>query len=353
MSYRLVYTQLKSGAILGELPVSGIDYTKTLDAPGSFSATIALDYAAQCGITASDLDPGRTGIVIERDGVCLWGGILWTVEQDVRSNSVKLAGEGYLSYFRHRFIKEDLTFVQTEQVDIAAALIDYAQSVPGGSLGIVTDVTPTGKLRDRNYLAADRKEIAEALQQLGSVQDGFHFDFHCDRLSTGYVIRYTNTGPETGRWTDVIFKLGDNVESLSATIDGTTMTNSAEVRGEGAGDVTLTQTVTNTDVLVTTPLLETVDSFSDVSYLTTLGEKASHRLALGINPTLIPSLSTDPNGDPPLGSYFVGDRVRVIGSYGLLDIDDDFVITSLSVKVGASSESVDLTLAPVEAFTNV
>lgn len=352
MSYRVTYTTLPGGAIIGELPVSDLTFSTVLNAPGSFSATLPLDHAHGCGIDAEALSPGRVAVFIERDNVCLWSGILWTMELDVKANSARLNGEGWLSYFRRRFIKADLSYTATDQTTIAAALIDYAQSATGGDVGIVTDPTATGVLRDRSFVGTERKEIGEAVEQLAEVRDGFHFAFVSDRQPTGFRTRFVTGYPETGRPTDVVFDLNSNMELLTATVDGTALTNSVEIRGAGEGAAALTYTAEDATSFTTTPLLETVESFTDVSEVATLTAKAQHRLNLGRSPLVIPTIKVDPDGDPPLGSYFTGDRVRVRGRLGILDLDADFIITSVEVSAGPSAETVGLSFAPVEAFTD-
>jgi hypothetical protein len=54
--------------------------------------------------TRANLDPGATAIYIERGGILVWGGILWTVDTDNSERKLNLGGEGFWSYFKHRTI---------------------------------------------------------------------------------------------------------------------------------------------------------------------------------------------------------------------------------------------------------
>ena len=346
-NYRISYTRLTTGDILGELPVTGpLSFSNVLDAPGSLQATVPLtDYLS--------LEPARTAIYVERDGVVLWSRVLWTLEVDVKAGEAHLGAEGWLSLFRRRFITSDTSFYQVEQTSIAASLVTQAQAGTGADLGITPDVTATGVLRDRNYLASDRGEVAQLLQNLAAVRGGFHFAFPAERGPSGFNVRFTAMGPETGRPTDLVFDAATNVEVLTVTSDGTDMANQSEVRSGGSGDDTVAWTSYGSGVGTSTPLLQSVETASDVKEVATLQEKADHRIQVGAEPLVIPTISIPPNADPPLGSYFVGDRVTVKASTPALTVDGEYVITTVAVKLKGADESVDLNFAPVESFTDV
>ena len=354
--YRYLYADALTGHVHGELPLESGDYTETLDAPGAFSGTMALRPQRPGKIqtvTLDNLAPGRTKIFVERDGVIQWGGLLWTLDLDVEANALKLGGEGFLSYFRKRLIRDTKTYAAVDQAFIAADLIDYAQALSYGDLGIRTDeVTATGRVRDRSYLSYERKKVGEAIEQLAAVDDGFDFRFVSRYSSAGPIETSFTVGyPATGRKTDHVFELGANVELLGLSIDATEMALRVDCSGEGEGDDMLLVSVTDTTLLGAYPLLETVESFTDVRETSTLDAHARRILKRGSPPIRIPDLSANSETIPMPGSYAVGDVVRVKGSYGLLDLDDYYRITEQQVSVDANgSEAGKLSLAPWEVF---
>lgn len=319
---------------------------------GTLNATPAATYSI---VNPSDLTfDGSRAVYVERDGVVLWGGLLWTAQGSVGANSLSVNGEGFWSYFRRRFIRETLTFSAStdDQMDIARALVDYAQGVAYGDIGLDTsDTNVSGVKRDRTYYGFERKNVAEAVEQLAAVDNGF--DFRVDTTNaSGSIVSYFRTSyPTTGRVTDHVFEVGSNVEVLDFTLDGTSVVNTVDAVGAGEGEDLLIATATDPSTLLTRPLLEAVLSHTDVREETTLTGHATLRLIRG--KAAIQSLKVEvlPGSVPGLGSYVVGDRVRVRGSYGYLDVDGFFRIVTIGVAVDSTgSERVTLDLVPLEVF---
>jgi hypothetical protein len=98
---------------------------------------------------------GKLTLYVEREGVIVRGGMLWTAEADLDDGTMKLNGEGFLSCFRRRVLRATKTYVAQDQTTgITKDLINYAHGVTGGNLGIDTSgVAATGVLRDRTYNA--------------------------------------------------------------------------------------------------------------------------------------------------------------------------------------------------------
>lgn len=372
-NYRVLYTSLVTGTVLGELPVSSVSYSHVLNSPGSFSAVLALDpdnpetqVMAQpvtsesvtlveieppSPVAVGSLIPAGTGVYIERDNVILWGGILWTSVANVEANTLTIAGEGFMSYFRRRHITADVTFSATFQENIAKSLIDTAQLAAGGDLGVVTTSVASGKARDRTYLGIERKSVGEAIEQLAAVNDGFDFYFDSSWVSntiqTSLVTRY----PTGGATTDYVFELGTNAALMNVTEDGTTVTSVSEAIGAEYGDEAVFSQKTDPALHSTYPRLEVVESYSDVRRTSTLDDHAQRRLDRGSEPMRRVQALVYADSLPKLGSYLVGDVVEVKGTYGLLDLSGMFRIVELGVSVQPTGvETVVLNLVPQGVF---
>jgi hypothetical protein len=99
----------------------------------------------------------------------------------------------------------------------------------------------------------------------------------------------------------------------------------------------------------TYPVLDAVESNTDVSERSTLDGLARKRLRRGKAPIVIPSLEVDPSRVPVLGSYVPGDIVRVRGGYGLASIDSSHRITEFKVTVDDSGgETATVNFANLE-----
>jgi len=335
-------------AFSAELPFSGFSWVATLN--GSGSASVSLPLRTTSTITATSLDAGKSLLWVERDGVLLWGGIVWGVSGDVASNSLVVSASGFHSYARRRVIRNTLTYSATDQVTIARGLIDSMEAV-SGSLGIIgtTQTAVTGVNRDRTYNDWDRKNVGEALDQLAAVENGFDFSYTVSYVAGLPAVEFVTSYPPLGRRTSYVLDLGSNVELLSFTRDGSAMANEVDALGLGQGPNRLIRTRTDTAALASEPLLQDAVTFSDISVASTLSAHAGQRLSRG-NAIEQFSVRLGPDGPPSLGSYSVGDIVEARGDYGYLSISGDYRISQLTTSVGDSGEVVDVALSSLEAF---
>lgn len=353
-AYRYLLGNVLTGTLLAEVPFEAASYSHVLDAPGAFSGTLALKQPAKLeGVLKASLALGRNSLYVERDGTIVWGGMLWTRDDDLDAGTLVLRGEGWHSYFRRRVLRAKKTYLQQDQTTgIAKNLIDTAQAVAGGSIGVVTaDVAATGVLRDRVYEAFERKWIGEAVEQLAAVDGGFDFRYESRWSGSTLQTRFLTSYPATGRQTALTFDVGGPVADLGIKTDGTTLATNVDAVGAGEGDLALLATVQDPALLASYPVLDDVVSFTDVNDFPTLDGHARKRLQRGRAPIVIPKVIADPALEPVLGSYIAGDIVRVRGGYGLASIDTPARITSYEVTVDdRGGEAVELTFAGLEAF---
>lgn len=100
--YQFMVTDLLTNRILGQLPIEGASYTRAIRAAGGFSGTIKdPNMLAQSDIYHNTM-PGRTGLYVLRNNVCVWGGIIWSREYDANEKSLSINGSEFTSYFHHR-----------------------------------------------------------------------------------------------------------------------------------------------------------------------------------------------------------------------------------------------------------
>lgn len=359
-NWRLLYADSLTGNIYGELPVESFTYTKNLNGAGAISARMPLDTETESRLTNQVAWPritpgtlevdGTTRLFALRDNVPMWGGFAWTRTSDPATNTMVVGGEGPLSWLRRRTIRHTKTYTSQDQIDIAEDLITYALSATGGDPQVALGTnSSSGVTRDRVYPKWEYKTIGEAIEQLAAVIDGFDFDFrpawNGSKLRDEFVTSY----PSDGRATEHVFEVGSNVNLLAEEADGTNVSSLGIAQGSGQGSRMLRKWRYASD-LGARPLLETVVSHADISVSSTLQEKADLALARGAVPVSRIDLQVLPGKLPRLGSYVVGDRVRVKGSMGYWSVDDDYRITSIRVDAGDGGEIVELSLTPLILF---
>lgn len=152
--------------------------------------------------------PGDAGVVIQRMGGegASWGtpdamfaGIVDSV--DISSSGMMTLGLTEINeYPNHRSLRNNLSFNNTPQTQIAVNLINYIQhgtpSPPGSPIDTAWNPDENSRItgvamgassvnRDRNYLAADRPDIGTLLQNLTQVQNGPVYEMHHERDGSG------------------------------------------------------------------------------------------------------------------------------------------------------------------------
>lgn len=347
--YRYLVGDLVTNVLREEMPFSGVTYSQVLNAPGAFQATIGLQHPKA---TRANLDPGRTVIYVERDGVLLWGGILWAASVSADDGTITINGQGFWSYFRRRVLRTTKTYTGIDQLAIAQDLIRWAQSQPGGDINVAVGTETSSVVRDRTYNDWERKNIGEAVEQLAAVENGFDFAVDVGYEPSGAITRtFRLSYPRRGSNTSIVFELGTNLGSFTQQVDATVQANQIDVIGAGDGSAMLIATVADDTLTPPYPLLEDVLSYKDVSELDTLVGHGNAALAARTSPVeTIPTIAQF-GPDTGLGSYITGDEVAVRGSAGFIDVEQRARIIGISVKVDEqSSEEVGVALQPAADF---
>ena len=154
-TYTYYVADLLTGEIIGDLPLTGVGFTRVLNAPGTFRGSLHTRDPRVLALAPRRLtEPGRTALYVDRDGVLVWGGIIWTTRYTADDGALELGAADFLSYFEHRFVlphpllpgvpvseQPPVLFPYeggeaVDQLFIAESLLALAQSAPGGDLGI-------------------------------------------------------------------------------------------------------------------------------------------------------------------------------------------------------------------------
>jgi hypothetical protein len=132
VNYRYFLTDLVSNEVLAEVPFSGVSYERQLRKAGAFSGTIPVIAATNKLNLYEATMPGRTGLYVMRNDVCVWGGIVWARKYEESSKTLTVDASEFTSYFYHRHIWQTLVY-GSEFIGISSF------SVTNGAATIVTE----------------------------------------------------------------------------------------------------------------------------------------------------------------------------------------------------------------------
>lgn len=372
--YSYVVHDLLTNNPLGELPLSGVEFSQRLNDSGSLRGSFQVQprtFSQRVVKDPYDLTmPARRCIYAYRDERPVWGGIIWTRKYDSSSRSVQIGCGDWWSYFDHRKVLPLLSFPVNPQFDVAELAVTYtgveqnqlarnlvtlAQSHTGGNLGIVADTSASLINKDRTYRGYELSSVGDMLRQLSGVLDGPDMIFDTGGPdTTGRPIRQFRQGePYLGQqgspW---VWEFGSNLKSYTWPSDGSRFVTRQFSTGEGSVEGTIIAVSEDTSrYAMGYPLVEAESSYTTVSDSAVLQQHADADQYSARLPVVLPELTVRGDMSPLIGEWGIGDDATV-------QIEDDFAPTGINTTlriVGASitppgdsgEEIVKLTVSPL------
>ena len=357
-SYRYLFADLLSNQIIGELPLTKVQFSQQINSPGNFSAELQL-----AGLNAADFNvsnatiPARTALYVDRDGTLVWGGILWNREYSSKSQSITLNAREFESYFERRRITTDTVFANTDQLTAVQTIVNNAQGITNGNIGIAIGSETSGVLINRTFYGYEYKTVLSAIQELSKSATGFDFNIQVYYDSNGNPAKLLRLGyPRygesytAGSLTIPVFELPGNITDYSWPEDGSSAVNNLYALGAGSNPGRLISTaVDSTKITDGWPVLEDQANYSDVADATLLSNLATAQVAITSYPPTTVKITVPAIVDPIFGSYEVGDdaRIRILDDRFTSQLDTVYRIVAFSVQAGESNqpEIVTLTLS--------
>ena len=378
--YRYLVADLRTNAILAELPLHDVEFNKPLNASGAFSASWKLDRTpATLRVDPYDLTtPTRRVIYALRDDRPIWGGIIWTAEYDSEADTVRIGAGEFWSYFDHRKLVPVLDLaeradgtraapdpyyiaglsvdlVDVEQNDIARHLVQLAQAHAGGDIGVEVDDTSSGIWRTRHYYGHSLADVGETLRQLCNVIDGPDIVFDVAPGRDGRIRRILRLGTPTlgQQGSGHVWEYradGGNVLRYSWPRDGTRMVTRAYATGDGVDLGTPIAVTEDRGALATWPLLESETLYSSVLEYDTLQGHADSDQHTGRLPVVLPRITVRGDVAPTAAEIDRGDDGRLVLAPDLWHrhgVDTAVRVVDMKFTPSQDAERVELTLAPL------
>lgn len=341
----------------GQVPPDGLSYERRLGGGGTGGVRIRLDNPVISGVNRDNLDTWATELLVLRDDQPRFNGPVVTLDSDAVAGHVTVSAASAVAWLSRRLILRDLPFLTVDQADILTALVEYAQDPiekgPHADCRLLTLASPTGILRDRKYLGAERAQIADVVQQLADAGDGFDLTLELARVGTEVIRTLHAHYPLAGADVDGTLHLGQGgLTTLTVKRPGDTLATRVHYVGNGEGSDQITATAVSTEALESRYGVHEVPmSGTDIKEQATLQAQADGALNVRRPPLQVIGASYRVTDSTPYGLADLGDRVRVQADRGWLHVDERLRVIAEKVTVSPTgAETIDLTFnAALEA----
>ena len=341
-TYTYLFCDLRTDVLLAELPLKNVEYSTELNGIGTFRGHVPYSDETLPLDPEAATTPCRTALYVDRDGVIVWAGIVWT--RTINGSGKDIAAAEFFSYYQQRYVKQTLStdtslitdtdFVPDgqrlypDQMHVVWSLMRYAHVQAGGD--ILIDTNPlagpaTGVTRVVTYPGYERPEIYKSIADMAAASDGFDFGIEVGwtssannqpprryRRAKAWFPRRGRTAADSG----LVFSHGGAAGSIidyEWPEDGTALATEVSGLGEGSGEATLQKVVQDTDMLASGwPLLESVTKHEGVVEQARLDALTSADLNARGQSQTQPTFTVEADGDPAFGSYSVGDEALFV-----------------------------------------
>ena len=210
VEYRYFLTDLLSNQVISEVPFDGVSFERANRRAGSFSGSIPFIEATKGLDLYEATMPGRTGIYVMRNGVCVWGGILWTRSYDVANRTLEVSGSEFISYFYRRQI--------WQTVQYGSDFIGVASYQVASGVGRITTEFPHGFKAGQVVSVSFVNPIVNGTHTITSVPTSTTFTFastfaNGSGTSTSGAVRSLVDTYDFAR--DLIFRASTDLEGLN------------------------------------------------------------------------------------------------------------------------------------------
>lgn len=354
-NYRYLFADVLTNQVLTELPLTSVNFTQQLNTAGTFTGKLLLSGVNASGLNvANSTIPGRTAIYVDRDGVLVWGGVLWTRDWTAKDQMLAFTAREFESYFERRRITADTVFYGVDQLAAVQTIVSNAQAVTNGNVGITVGTETSGVLINRTFYGYEYKTVFSAIQELSKTSTGFDFNITVAYDSNGLPSRTLHLGyPRWGRTylatsqNALVFDMPGNVIDYEWTEDGITAANTVYALGAGSNPGKLTATsVDSTKISSGWPILEDQINYSDVIDSTLLTTLSAGQVGAVSYPPQTINLLVSPSLDPVFGSYEVGDsaRIRITDDRFPAGLDAVYRIISFNMQAGENNQAEEVTI---------
>lgn len=319
--YSYVFYSLRNEQVIAEIPCFGANFAQRINEAQQGTVTFQLD---QTGKDNADLIeatiPGRTGLAVERNGVVIWSGVVWSRTYQSQSKTCQLNLWTYEVFPAKQRILSDVTYTG-DPLNIFFQLWRDMQGVAGRNMSINVPVNvATVSTTDITIHGYEVKFYGEIMQDLSDAQ-GAGFDWTIDVLRTSGTSQYVKT-LRAGRPTlgslqstgSLVFEYPGAITNYFETESMAETGTHIIVLGAGESESMLTAEVNYTAMidLEGWPRWDEAVSRKDINNQSILSDIAAQQGIIHKAPGSVIKATVKANLDPVFGSYGLGDYCTLV-----------------------------------------
>lgn len=316
--YRYVFLTLRDEQVIEEIDMYGVYIKRMLNDPGQFNGTFNFD---QTGKNNADLvaatTPGRTWVVVERNDVPIWCGIVWSRTFQSQSKSCQIYAWGFEAFPRKQKIDVDITRQSAANTEIFCDLWTIMQSGEGRNMNVNIPSNTGGPLHNLTVLASDNNYFNDPMDALASAADGFDYTIDIKRNNDGTYTKYLRVGyPTLGTSADspdlTVFEYPGGILNYYSSESMADAGTYVYTIGAGEGSTMPTALAIQTDMIAQGwPRWDVDATYKDVSDQSLINKIATQEMIVRKPP--MPTFTIDLKGeaDPQFGSYNLGDACQL------------------------------------------
>lgn len=316
--YRYIFGTLRTEQVIEEIACYGVIMNMAINLGGDFQGTFQLDQTGKDNDSLlSACVPGKTWIAVERNGVAIWHGYIWSRVYSAQSKSVQLFAQSFEHYPKKRIIRSDLTYSGVDQRNIFRDLWDQMQAPVGGNANInVPSAFSTLVPIDLTILATEFKYYDNVMTSLSNAVDGFDWYISVTKdgilyrkdLRIGYPTLGTSESPGM-----TVFEYPGNITQYYLTEPMADAGTHIYVIGAGEGSDMLIGTYINTDAISGGSLIWDANvSRKDINSQELLDGLAAQEGHIRTPPMSVIKMNVKGNLAPEFGSYNLGDACKIV-----------------------------------------
>ena len=137
IDYRYFLYDIMTNELLAEVPFKGVSYSRSLNEAGTFTGDISvIEDTYNLSLYENTL-PGKTALYVVRNGLCVWGGIIWGRTYSLIDKVLSVSASEFTSYLSHRVVWKtwNSTYEATAEVDSGTMTVTLTNGQYGFTVG--------------------------------------------------------------------------------------------------------------------------------------------------------------------------------------------------------------------------